>query len=189
MAITSVSKGIVEVNEELCNILGYERHELLRMTWAEVTHPDDLAADIAQYTRVLEGQFDGYTLDKRWIRKDGRVIHSIMAVKCVRRHDGTVDYLVGLVEDVTKRKSAEEALAEAQFNLARMMRVTTMGELVASIAHEINQPLAAIATNGSAGARWLAAQPPNLREAGESIERVVRDAHRAAEVIYVFARS
>ena len=97
MAITSVAKGIVEVNDELCNILGYERHELLRMTWAEMTHPDDLAADIEQYTCVLDGRIDGYTLDKRWIRKDGRVIHSIMATKCVRRHDGTVDYFVGLV--------------------------------------------------------------------------------------------
>ncbi|MDB5863498.1 MAG: putative Histidine kinase [Betaproteobacteria bacterium] len=190
MAITSIAKGIVEVNDELCNILGYERHELMRMTWTEMTHPDDLAADVGQFTRVLDGEIDGYTLDKRWIRKDGCVIHSITAAKCVRRHDGTVDYFVGLVQDITERKSAvedrrraEEALAGARVDLARIMRVTTMGELVASIAHEINQPLGAIATSGHAGMRWLAAQPPNVHEAGESLGRIVRDASRAANVI------
>src|SRR6202790_2716820 len=71
MAITSPSKGCLEVNDELCRMLGYEREELLRMTWAEVTHPEDLASDVANFNRVLASEFDGYSMDKRWIRKDG----------------------------------------------------------------------------------------------------------------------
>ena len=59
------------MNDELCRILGYERGELLQKTWAELTHPDDLAADVAQFNRVMAGEIDCYTLDKRWIRKDG----------------------------------------------------------------------------------------------------------------------
>lgn len=113
MAMTSPTKGILEVNDELCRILGYERDELLRKSWAEITHPDDLAADVAQSNRVLSGEIDGYTLDKRWICKDGRVIDSIMAAKCTRRADGSVDYFVGLVLDTTDRKRAETALREA----------------------------------------------------------------------------
>jgi PAS domain S-box-containing protein len=108
MAITSPTKGCLEVNDELCRILGYRREELLRLTWAELTHPDDLAADVANFNRVLAGQIDGYSIDKRWIRKDGRIIASIMAAKCVRRANGTVDYFVGLVQDITERKRAEE---------------------------------------------------------------------------------
>jgi PAS domain S-box-containing protein len=173
----------LEVNDELCRILGYEREELLRMTWPDMTHPDDLAADVALFERVVSGELDGYVLDKRWIRKDGRVIDSIVSAKCVRRADGSVDYFVGLVQDITDRKQASEALAEARLELTRMMRVATMGELAASIAHEVNQPLAAIAANAAACARWLAAAPPDLQEVNGAIERVIRDANRAADVI------
>jgi PAS domain S-box-containing protein len=114
MAMTSPTKGILEINDEMCRILGYERSELLQMTWAEITHPDDLAADVAQFNRVMAGEIEGYSLDKRWIRKDGRVIDSIMAAKCLRRADGSVDYFVGLVLDTTERKRAEEKLGESE---------------------------------------------------------------------------
>ena len=183
MALTSPTKDMLEVNDELCRILGYEREELLQKTWPEMTHPDDLAADVTQFQRVLAGEIDGYSLDKRWIRKDGRVVHSIMAARCGRRADGSVDYFVGLVQDITERKLAEERLAEARSDLARMMRVTTMGELAASIAHEVSQPLAAIVSNAHAGIRWLAGKAPDPQEATGALERIVRDANRASAVI------
>jgi C4-dicarboxylate-specific signal transduction histidine kinase len=77
----------------------------------------------------------------------------------------------------------EAALAQAQADLARVMRVTMMGELAASIAHEVNQPLAAVAANGSACRRWLAAVPPNVTEASDAADRIIRDTARASEVI------
>jgi PAS domain S-box-containing protein len=112
--MTSPTKGILEVNDELCRILGYQRSELLQKTWTEMTHPEDLAADAAQFNRVMAGEIEGYSLDKRWIRKDGRIINSIMAAKCLRRADGSVDYCVGLVLDTTERKRAEEKLGESE---------------------------------------------------------------------------
>ena len=183
MTITSPAKGCVEVNDELCRILGYERSELLQKTWAEMTHPDDLAGDVGQFNRVMAGEMDGYSMDKRWIRKDGRVIDSIMAAQCLRRADGSVDYFVGLVLDTSERKRAEEELRTAHTELARMMRLTTMGELAASIAHEVNQPLAAVVTNANASLRWLAAGTPNLEEAREALARIIRDGNRASNVI------
>ena len=112
MAITSPSKGILEVNDELCRILGYSREELLKKTWAELTHPDDLPSDLVNFDRVMAGEIDGYSLEKRWIRKDGQIINGIMAAKCHRRPDGTVDYFVGLLQDITARKRAEGRLQE-----------------------------------------------------------------------------
>lgn len=85
MAITSVQKGCIEVNDELCRMLGYDRSELLSKSWLEMTHPEDVAADVAQFERALAGEIDAYTLDKRWVRKDGRVIHSVMSARCARR--------------------------------------------------------------------------------------------------------
>jgi PAS domain S-box-containing protein len=190
MAITSPTKGILEVNDELCRILGYERQELLRMTWVEMSHPDDIALDVAHFQRVLAGEIDGYSIDKRWVRKDGRIVDGIMAARCVRRTDGTVEYFVGLVQDITERKSAERRLGESErrlhaleVELAHVARATTLGELAASIAHEVNQPLAAIVMNAQACSRWLGANPPDLREAHTAMNRVVGDANRAAEVI------
>src|SRR5258708_38452320 len=74
MVITSPTKGFLEVNDQVCEILGYERDELLRMSWAELTHPGDLAADVVNFNRVVAGECDGYSMDKRFIRKDGAII-------------------------------------------------------------------------------------------------------------------
>jgi PAS domain S-box-containing protein len=113
-AITSPTKGWIEVNDEICRMLGYERSELLRMSWAELTHPDDLIADLAHFNRVLAAELDGYSMDKRFIRKDGRVIHATISAKCRRRTDGSVDYFMALLQDITERKQAEQALRESE---------------------------------------------------------------------------
>jgi PAS domain S-box-containing protein len=127
MAMTSPAKGVIEVNDELCRILGYSRDELLQKSWPEMTHPDDLAADVAQFNRVIAGELDGYTLDKRWIRKDGQLINSIMAAKCLRKADGSVDYFVGLVLDTSERKQAEAKLKRSEANLAEGQRISHTG--------------------------------------------------------------
>jgi PAS domain S-box-containing protein len=108
MALSSPSKGILEVNDELCRILGYSCQQLLTKTWAQLTHPDDRAADEKQFQRVLEGEINGYSLEKRWIRKDRQVVHTIMAANCQRRLDGSIEYFVGLVQDITARKRSED---------------------------------------------------------------------------------
>jgi PAS domain S-box-containing protein len=125
MAMTSPIKGCLEVNDELCRILGYERSELLHKNWTEMTHPDDLAEDLANFDRVMAGEIDGYSMDKRWIRKDGQVVHTIMAAKCVRKVDGSVDYFVGLVQDITKRKQSEELLQKAHERLDLVLNSIT----------------------------------------------------------------
>jgi PAS domain S-box-containing protein len=179
MALTAPGKGCIEVNDELCRIFGYPREELLRKSWPELTHPDDLAADEAQFESVLAGLQDGYVIDKRFLRKDDSAVWCTMAAKCLRAPDGSVDCFVALVQDMTERLQADDALRRARDQLAHVARVAAMGELAASIAHEMNQPLAAIVANGHASARWLAAEPPNLGEAVTSIHRIVADAGRS----------
>ena len=83
IAMTSPEKGWIEVNEHLCKMLGYSNDELIRLTWAEFTHPDDLGADLVQFERVLRGEIDGYALDKRFLRKDRSVIPVSLSVRCV----------------------------------------------------------------------------------------------------------
>lgn len=127
MATTSPTKGILEVNDELCRILGYERSELLQKTWAELTHPDDIAADVVQFNRVMAGEIDAYTLDKRWIRKDRRVIESLISATCMRRADGSVEYFVKLLLDISERKLVEEKLKRSEAYLAEGQRISHTG--------------------------------------------------------------
>ncbi len=107
IAITSLEKGFIDVNDRLCEILGYSRDELLHTDWAQLTHPDDLEADVREFTRLLAAEIDTYMIEKRFIRKDGRAIWASVSVGCVRKPDGTVDYLVGNMQDITERKEVE----------------------------------------------------------------------------------
>jgi signal transduction histidine kinase len=91
--------------------------------------------------------------------------------------------LLVIAEDITEQKAAERSLARARNELARVARASSLGELAASIAHEVNQPLAAVVTNGHAGLRWLDASPPDGNEARLALQRIIRDANRAGEVI------
>ena len=93
------------------------------------------------------------------------------------------DQGVAFVLDLTGRKRAEQELRQAQAQLTHLARVMTMGELTASIAHEINQPLASVATNASAGLRWLAREPPDIEEARACLQHTLRESHRASDVI------
>jgi PAS domain S-box-containing protein len=127
MAITSPTKGCLEVNEQLCRLLGYTREELLQKDWAELTHPDNLAADVAQFNRVMAGEIDGYTLDKRFIRKGGQFIDVTISVNCMRRADGSCDSFLALVQDVTERTQAQEALRVAKGRLDSAMRGSNIG--------------------------------------------------------------
>ncbi len=107
IAIMNREKCWVEANDRICDILGYSRQELLHTAWSELTHPEDLAVAQEQFNKVLDGQLDSYTLEKRFIRKNGAIIWASVAVGGVRKQDGTLDYIVALLQDITVRKQAE----------------------------------------------------------------------------------
>jgi len=118
-AVTSPDKGTLEVNDEICRILGYSRQELFETTWAALTHPDDLAADLARYERVLRGESDGYSVQKRCLRKDGQVVHVLVSTKAIRSPSGAVEFFVSLVEDITDRKRFEAERARFMLGVER----------------------------------------------------------------------
>ena len=138
MAITSLDKGWVQFNDRLCEILQYPREELARMTWAQLTHPDDLAADEAQFERVLRGEIDGYSLEKRFIRKDGSVVHASISAKCVRRPDGSPDHFVAMVDDISERVQMDE---EKRRFYRDTIRSVTQGKLNLVSSEEVREYL------------------------------------------------
>lgn len=114
VAITSVDKGFIDCNDALGRMLGYEPAELLQKTWTELTHKDDLTKDVEQFNRVLEGRQESYSLEKRFIRKDGSVLYALLSVTCLRTEDGSTEYFVALIQDITDRHLAQAALRESE---------------------------------------------------------------------------
>ena len=141
VAITSPQKGWIEVNQKLCEILGYSKEELFNMTWVELTHPDDVASDVAQFDRVESGEIEGYSISKRYIRKDKVVVFVELSVRCVRKSNGDIDYFVALINDISERVEAEKRVKETQAQLAHSDKLSSLGKLVGSVAHEFNNPL------------------------------------------------
>ena len=123
MAITSAeTKQWISINDELCRMLGYDRPQLEAMTWAEITHPDDLEADVASFDEALAGLRDGYQLAKRFIRSDGTVMHAALDVRTVRKPNGSVDYFVATIDDITG-----EILARRELERSRNLYATLSG--------------------------------------------------------------
>ncbi|MFZ5817898.1 MAG: diguanylate cyclase domain-containing protein [Bacillota bacterium] len=112
MALVDAGGRILEVNPALCQMLGYSAAELTRMDLMAVTHPEDVAADLAQLHRVFEGRMDGYRMEKRYIHKDGRIIWGELRAAVVRDSRGRLRYVLGQVQDVTEQKLHEEQLRE-----------------------------------------------------------------------------
>jgi two-component system, LuxR family, sensor kinase FixL len=173
-AITYWNRGAEE-------LYGWTREEAI----GQVTHrlmqtifPAPLAEIDAGLLRT--GRWEGELVHTK---RDGTQVVVASRWSLQRDERGNPRAILETNNDITERRRAEEALRTAQADLAHVNRVMTVGELAASIAHEVNQPLAAVVTNGNAGLRWLGRNPPDLEEAREAIRRMIREGNRASEVI------
>jgi PAS domain S-box-containing protein len=178
----SVLGGEIYWSEETYNIFGYDRavKPSLELVFQRI-HPDD--RDLAQQTidRASEAR-ENLDFEHRLLMPNGSVKHLHVLARALRNSSGNLEYM-GTVRDVTERTLAEDALRQAKTDLAHINRVTTVGELTASMAHEVNQPIAAAVTDANTCMRWLTREHPDLEEARAAAMRVVKDATRASEII------
>jgi PAS domain S-box-containing protein len=114
MAITCPqTQKWLRMNARLCEILGYSYAELQCVTWAEITYPEDLCRNEVLFEKLKQGEIDHYALNKRYIRKDGVVVDTKVDVRCHRRSNGSIEYLISTIEDITERKRTEQLLAQS----------------------------------------------------------------------------
>jgi PAS domain S-box-containing protein len=121
MAVTSLDKRWLLVNDRLCEILGYSREEITQTNWAALTHPDDIEPNLRLFNSLLAGEIDYFTLNKRYLKKDGGSVHTTIHTRAFRRNDGTVDHIVTLIEDITARQQAEDALRNREYLLRNVL--------------------------------------------------------------------
>jgi PAS domain S-box-containing protein len=159
-----------------------EKTRLSYEMFLQMVHPEDRASLEETSTRAVREK-RSYDIPFRIVLPDGSTKHIHSVGKPFFEESGGVTEYIGVSMDVTERKRAEVALQLAQAELARVARLTTIGELAASIAHEINQPLSAVSANSLAALCWLGHDVPNVAEAKEALEDIGKDAQRASDVI------
>ncbi|HEU0145450.1 MAG TPA: PAS domain-containing protein [Bradyrhizobium sp.] len=177
-----MATGEIYWSEETYNIMRYEptvnpSGDIIM----ERVHPDDRAFVRGQFYRALHGEKD-LNYEHRLLMPDGEVKYLHILSHVVKDASGA-DEMIGALMDITQTRKAEQALHTAQAELAHASRVATLGEISASIAHEVNQPLAAIVANGQACLRFLDHESPDLNDVRGALEWIVKDGNRAADVI------
>jgi PAS domain S-box-containing protein len=179
--VADLEGRLLEANDAFLRIVGYDRADFVsgRMQWSELTPPEWRERDLR---RVAELKSSGTVraYEKEYFRKDGSRVPVLVGAALFTEggNEG-----VAFVLDLTERKRAEETLHELESNLAHMNRVSMMGELSASLAHEVKQPIATARNNARAAQNFLAMQPPNLNEVREAVGCVVGDVDRAGDII------
>jgi PAS domain S-box-containing protein len=179
----NVSSGEFYWSEESFRILGYARTTRPSLELVlQRTHPTDMAR-VRQLIDRASCDGNDWEIQHQLLMPDGSVKSVHLVARAVKDQSGKHEF-VGAIMDVSEAKRAEQELRQAQAELAHITRVMTLGELTASIAHEVNQPITGVVTSAQAGLRWLAAEPPNLNEVRELLSRIVKDGGRAGDVIH-----
>lgn len=168
MAAISPEKGWIEVNDALCKILGYSREELITMTWAELTHADDLPRNEILFNRILAGESDEYEFDKRFMHKGGEIVYAHVASCAVRKPDGRLDYTVAIVEDISRHRRAENRKRLRNRALELLAKGLPLHEIMDFVVHgvEAENPamLCSILMLDEDGRHFVKGSAPSLAE-------------------------
>ena len=187
LAITSPEKGWVRVNHCLCQMLEYSEDELRALTWAQLTYPDDLAADLEQFNRLLAKEIDGYTLEKRFISRTGRIVPTQLVVRCTCKADGAIDFVIAMIEDITERKQAEADRARFEAQLRESQKMEALGTMAGGVAHDFNNALTMITGNAELARQDVGPGHPALVSL-EEIDKASRRAKDLVQQILAFSR-
>ncbi len=165
----------LQVNQAFCRMLGYDARDLVGMYAAQVTHPDDLQWNSELARQLVEGQIPSFRFEKRYIRRDGGLVWAAINATVVRDESGEILYGLTMVEDVTQRKQAQQALRRAE-------RLSSIGTLAAGIAHEVNNPLGAIQLDAET-ALYCIGQPGKQETVAACLQNIAASAQRGGQIV------
>jgi PAS domain S-box-containing protein len=175
----------IYIDPRLKAVLGFKPDEIRNHfdDWSQRVHPEDIDSAMALMQAHIRGEASSYEFEHRMLHKDGSTRWFLARGRLPRHEDGTVRHLLGTYTDITERKEAEVEVERQRNELAHLSRVTMLGTLSGSLAHELNQPLTAILSNAQAALRLLAREGANLKEVRDTLNDIVEDNRRASDII------
>ncbi|MFK8029490.1 MAG: PAS domain S-box protein [Gammaproteobacteria bacterium] len=174
---------IVDINPAFAKILGYEIEDIIGKKFSDFTHPDDIdSTEQAAYQNFLGG-LDHYTLNKRYLHKNGHTVHATLTIGVVHDSFGQSEYAIANIEDMTQRIATQAQLKDQQNQLNHLERLCVLGEMSAGIAHEIDQPLTAISTYAQSAMRFMKADAAKPDRVLDALRHLSQEAHRAGAVV------
>jgi two-component system sensor kinase FixL len=174
---------IVSANSALANMLGYEVEELIGRRFSELYHPDEISEGEHAVISSLAGGPPHYSTQRRYVHKDGHIVHAALNVAVGHDSDGNPEFIVSNIEDLTERLDVEAQVRNQQDQLTRLDRLSTLGEMMAGVAHEINQPLTAISTYAQSSLRFMDPENPKPDRLREALTKLSDQARRAGAVV------
>ena len=178
MTLTSAEGRFIQTNRALSEMMGYTPEELTASTFEDITYPDDLAASRAAMSRLRRGEVRSFQIEKRYIHKNGGIIWALLGVSAAYDADGFPLHFVSQVVDITQRKRAEAERQQLQVQLSQSSKMQALGQLVSGVAHELNNPLAAIL-----GFSEILLQDCKDEEARESLNIIFGQAQRSRAIV------
>lgn len=143
MALVSPEGKWLKVNQAILNLVGYTEDELLNLDFLQITHPEDLRADLDMVDELLAGKRETFQMEKRYIHKDGHLVYAFLSVSLIKNPDGTPRFFISQIQNITELKKSQQ-------NLQNHSKMVALGEMAAGIAHEINNPLTIINLHATA---------------------------------------
>ena len=186
VALTDMNGHFMATNSAYQSIVGYSKEELRSLTFLDLTHEDYRQVNLQQVDELRHGTKTQFQIEKQYKRKDGSLRWVTNNVSLVPGSEMMPQFIMALSEDITERKRVEgerERLRELEADLAHVNRVSILGELAASVSHELKQPIAAAMTNAKTCIRWLKRDQPAVDEPLEATSRILKDGTRATEII------
>lgn len=185
LGIITVDKNllIVAANRAIAKILGYDVKDLIGHRFSDFYHPDEIDDGEKAVSSSLAGGPDHYSIHRRYMHKDGHIVHAAVSVAVGHGRNGKPEFVVSNIEDLTERLGVEAQVRDQQEQLTRLDRLSTLGEMMAGVAHEINQPLTAISTYAQSGLRFMDPRNPKPDRLKEALTKLSDQARRAGAVV------
>lgn len=173
----------LRVNDKICQIVGYSREELMQSTFQQITHADDLDADLESMRLMLGGEIGPLSTTKRYVHKSGAIVWIRLTVSVTSKADGKPDYFIAVIEDITEAHQAEAQLRKLKLQTDTLMEQQVIAQTVLALAHELNQPLNSAGCYSEAAMRLIAADSPDKQKLGEVLRLGVTEIQRAGAVM------
>ena len=173
----------LRVNDKICKIVGYSRDELMGSTFQQITHADDLDADLESMRLMQNCEIGTFSTEKRYFHKSGAIVWIRLTVSMTKKADGEPDYFIAVIEDITEAHLAEVQLRRLNSQADTLMEQQVIAQTVLALAHELNQPLNAAGCYSEAALRLIAADSPDRQKLSEVLRLGVAEIQRAGTVM------